>query len=250
MAGHSKWATIKRKKEATDAKRAGIFTKVTREIIVAAKAGGGDPDNNFRLRLAILKAKSVNMPNDNIQRAIKRGIGETESEQFEEVYYEGYGPGGAALLVQVLTDNRNRTASDMRYIFSRNSGNLGEAGCVSWMFFQKGLVTIEAETAGKSEDELFEMAIEAGAEDLKNNDETFEVYTEPGQLEAVRKYFESNNIPVKEAGLTMIPTNTVEVNGEQAEQLLKLVDALEDNDDVQNVYSNFDIPDSVMEEIQ
>lgn len=250
MAGHSKWATIKRKKEATDAKRAGIFTKVTREIIVAAKAGGGDPDNNFRLRLAILKAKSVNMPNDNIQRAIKRGIGETESEQFEEIYYEGYGPGGAALLVQVLTDNRNRTASDMRYIFSRNSGNLGEAGCVSWMFSQKGLVTIEAETVGKSEDELFEMAIEAGAEDLKNNDETFEVYTEPGQLEAVRKYFESNNIPVKEAGLTMIPTNTVEVNGEQAEQLLKLVDALEDNDDVQNVYSNFDIPDSVMEEIQ
>lgn len=250
MAGHSKWATIKRKKEATDAKRAGIFTKVTREIIVAAKAGGGDPDNNFRLRLAILKAKSVNMPNDNIQRAIKRGIGETESEQFEEIYYEGYGPGGAALLVQVLTDNRNRTASDMRYIFSRNSGNLGEAGCVGWMFSQKGLVTIEAETAGKSEDELFEMAIEAGAEDLKNNDETFEVYTEPGQLEAVRKYFETNNIPVKEAGLTMIPTNTVEVNGEQAEQLLKLVDALEDNDDVQNVYSNFDIPDSVMEEIQ
>lgn len=251
MSGHSKWATIKRKKEATDSKRASIFTKVTREIIVAAKAGGGDPDNNFRLRLAILKAKSVNMPNDNIQRAIKRGIGATESEQYEEIYYEGYGPGGAALLVQVLTDNRNRTAGDMRYIFSRNFGNLGEAGCVSWMFSQKGLVTIEAETAGKSEDELFEMALEAGAEDLKNNDETYEIYTDPSQLEAVRKYFDSNNIPVKEAGLTMVPTNTVEINTEeQAQQLLKLVEALEDNDDVQNVYSNFDIPDSILEKIQ
>lgn len=251
MSGHSKWATIKRKKEATDSKRAGIFTKVTREIIVAAKAGGGDPDNNFRLRLAILKAKSVNMPSDNIQRAIKRGIGATESEQYEEIYYEGYGPGGAALLVQVLTDNRNRTAGDMRYIFSRNFGNLGEAGCVSWMFSQKGLVTIEAETAGKSEDELFEMALEAGAEDLKNNDETYEIYTDPSQLEAVRKYFDSNNIPVKEAGLTMVPTNTVEINTEeQAQQLLKLVEALEDNDDVQNVYSNFDIPDSILEKIQ
>lgn len=251
MSGHSKWATIKRKKEATDAKRASIFTKVTREIIVAAKAGGGDPDNNFRLRLAILKAKSVNMPSDNIQRAIKRGIGATESEQYEEVFYEGYGPGGAALLVQVLTDNRNRTAGEMRYIFSRNLGNLGEAGCVSWMFSQKGLVTIEAGAAGKSEDELFEMALEAGAEDLKNNDEIYEIYTDPSQLEAVRKYFDSHNIPVKEAGLTMVPANTVEINNEeQAQQLLKLVEALEDNDDVQNVYSNFDIPDSILEKIQ
>ncbi len=250
MSGHSKWATIKRKKEATDSKRAGIFTKVTREIIVAAKAGGGDPDNNFRLRMAVLKGKSVNMPNDNIQRAIKRGIGATESEQYEEIYYEGYGPGGSALLVQVLTDNRNRTAGDMRYIFSRNNGNLGEAGCVAWMFAPKGLVTIEIDSAAKSEDELFEMAIEAGAEDLKNTGETYEIYTDPGQLEVVRKYFDSNNIQVKEAELTMVPTNMVEVNGEQAQQLLKLVDALEDNDDVQNVYSNFDIPDSVLEEIQ
>lgn len=249
MSGHSKWATIKRKKEVTDSKRAGIFTKVTREIIVAAKAGGGDPDNNFRLRLAVLKAKSVNMPNDNIQRAIKRGIGATENEQYEEIYYEGYGPGGAALLVQVLTDNRNRTAGDMRYIFSRNFGNLGEAGCVGWMFSQKGLVTIEAENAGKSEDELFEMAIEAGAEDLKDNGETYEVYTESAQLEAVRKYFDANNIPVKEAGLTMVPTNTVEVRGEQVQQLLKLVDALEENDDVQNVYGNFEIPDSELENL-
>ncbi|NLY74626.1 MAG: YebC/PmpR family DNA-binding transcriptional regulator [Firmicutes bacterium] len=250
MAGHSKWATIKRKKEATDSKRAGIFTKVTREIIVAAKAGGGDPDHNFRLRMAILKAKAVNMPNDNIQRAIKRGIGATESEQYEEVYYEGYGPGGAALLVQVLTDNRNRTAGDMRYIFSRNNGNLGEVGCVAWMFSQKGLITIEVENAAKSEEELFEMAIEAGAEDMKNNGETYEIYTEPGRLEAVRQYFERNNVPVKEAELTMVPANTVEVDGDQARQLLKLVDALEDNDDVQNVYGNFDIPDSIMEEIQ
>jgi YebC/PmpR family DNA-binding regulatory protein len=251
MAGHSKWATIKRKKEATDSKRAGIFTKVTREIIVAAKAGGGDPDNNFRLRMAVLKAKSVNMPNDNIQRAIKRGIGATESDQYEEIYYEGYGPGGAALLVQVLTDNRNRTAGDMRYIFSRNNGNLGEAGCVAWMFFQKGLITIEAENLGKTEDELFETAIEAGAEDLKSTDEVYEIYTEPSQLEVVRKHFDTNAIIVKEAELTMIPSNTVAITDvDQAQKLLKLVDALEDNDDVQNVYSNFDIPDSILEEIQ
>lgn len=250
MSGHSKWATIKRKKAATDSKRAGIFTKITREIIVAAKAGGGNPDHNFRLRMAILKAKAVNMPNDNIQRAIKRGIGATESEQYEEVYYEGYGPGGAALLVQVLTDNRNRTASDMRYIFSRNNGNLGEAGCVAWMFSQKGLITVEIENASLSEEELFEMAIEAGAEDMRNNGVTYEIYTEPGRLEAVRQYFEQNNVPVKEAELTMVPANTVEVDGDQARQLLKLVDALEDNDDVQNVYGNFDIPDSIMEEIQ
>ncbi len=250
MSGHSKWATIKRKKAATDSKRASIFTKITKEIIVAAKAGGGNPEHNFRLRMAILKAKAVNMPNDNIQRAIKRGTGAIESEQYEEVYYEGYGPGGAALLVQVLTDNRNRTASDMRYIFSRNNGNLGEAGCVAWMFSQKGLITIEVENTPKSEEELFEMAIEAGAEDMKNNGETYEIYTEPGQLEAVRQYFEGNNVPVKGAELTMVPANTVEVDGDQARQLLKLVDALEDNDDVQNVYGNFDIPDSIMEEIQ
>jgi YebC/PmpR family DNA-binding regulatory protein len=245
MSGHSKWATIKRKKELTDSKRANSFTKVTREIIVATKAGGGDPEHNFRLRLAVLKAKSVNMPNDNIQRAIKRGAGEgDDAAQFEEVYYEGYGPAGVALLVQGLTDNRNRTASDMRYIFSRNNGNLGEAGCVGWIFSSKGLISVEVEGSGKSEEEMFEMAIDAGAEDLKTADELYEIYTDPGSLEAVRKYFEMQKIPLKSVELTMVPQNTVEVNGEQVDLLLKLVDALEENDDVQNVYGNFEFQDS------
>jgi YebC/PmpR family DNA-binding regulatory protein len=243
MSGHSKWATIKRKKEVTDSKRANAFTKVTREIITAAKAGGGDPENNFRLRLAVLKAKSVNMPGDNIQRAIKRGVGESDAADYEEVYYEGYGPGGVALMVQGLTDNRNRTAGDMRYIFSRNNGNLGEAGCVAWMFDTKGLITISSEDAKKTEEELFEIAIEAGAEDLKNTGEAFEVYTEPGQLEKVRQFFEEQKIPISEVEMTMVPQNTVAIDSEQAELLMKLVDALEDNDDVQNVYGNFEMPD-------
>ena len=241
MSGHSKWATIKRKKELTDAKKANSFTKVTREIIVATKAGGADPEHNFRLRLAVLKAKEVNMPNDNIQRAIKRGSGESENTQYEEVFYEGYGAGGVALLVQALTDNRNRTAGDMRYIFSRNNGNLGEAGCVGWIFSPKGLINIEATEGGLGEEDLLEKALEAGAEDLKNQGEVFEIYTDPGQLEAVRRFFESQRIAIKSAELTMVPDNTIAVTGEQAQQLLKLIDALEDNDDVQNVYGNFEI---------
>ncbi len=250
MSGHSKWATIRRKKEAIDSKRAGAFTKITREIIVAAKSGGGDPEHNFKLRLAVLKAKSVNMPNDNIQRAIKRGAGETgEVNQYDEVYYEGYGPGGVAILVQGLTDNRNRTASDMRYIFSRNNGNLGEAGCVSWIFTPKGLITINAEDCNLTEEELFEKALEAGAEDLKASDDAFEIYTDPANLEEVRKYLDSQTITLKSVELTMIPQNTVEVTGEQVPQLMKLIDALEDNDDVQNVYGNFDIPDSELNEL-
>jgi YebC/PmpR family DNA-binding regulatory protein len=248
MSGHSKWATIKRKKEATDSKRANAFTKVTREIIVAAKTGGGDPEHNFQLRLAVLKAKEVNMPNDNIQRAIKRGTGESsDAAQYEEVFYEGYGPGGVALLVQALTDNRNRTAGEMRYIFSRHNGSLGEAGCVSWVFAPKGLIIIDAGSSGKNEDEMFELAIEAGAEDLKNADETYEIYTGPGQLEAVRKYLDAKKIPLKTVEVSMVPQNTVAVTGEQAHQVLKLVDALEDNDDVQNVYGNFDIPDAELD---
>ena len=251
MSGHSKWATIKRKKEVTDSKRSSAFTKVTREIIVAAKAGGGDPEHNFRLRLAVLKAKATNMPNDNIQRAIKRGTGESDdASQYEEVYYEGYGPAGVAILVQALTDNRNRTAGDMRYIFSRNAGNLGEAGCVGWIFSSKGLITIDAAESGMTEDQLFELAIEAGAEDLKKEEEVFEIYTEPGQLEAVRKYLDAKKIPLKSVEVTMIPQNTVEVTGNQTEQVLRLIDALEENDDVQNVYSNFDIPDSELDKMQ
>lgn len=242
MSGHSKWATIKRKKEKTDSQRSNVFTKITREIIVAVKAGSsGDPENNFRLRMAVIKAKDANMPNDNIQRAIKRALSQADGDNYEEVFYEGYGPGGVALLVQILTDNRNRTAGDMRYIFSRNNGNLGELGCVGWMFDQKGLITIEAETCDKDEDALFEMAIEAGAEDMELNDGEYTIYTEMSQLDAVRSYLEEQKITVKSAELSYIPQNTVEISGEQVEQFEKLVDALEDNDDVQNVYTNADI---------
>jgi YebC/PmpR family DNA-binding regulatory protein len=248
MSGHSKWATIKRKKEKTDSQRANMFTKVTRELIVAAKAGGGDPDNNFRLRMAVLKAKEVNMPNDNIQRAIKRGVGETEATQYEEVYYEGYGAAGVAILVRALTDNRNRTAGDMRYIFSRNNGNLGEAGCVGWMFDSKGQIVIPAGKCRQTEDELFEIVSEAGAEDLQNAGDTYEVYTDAIELDSVRRYLEEQGIEIKSAELTMIPSNTIEISGEQAELVLELVDALDENDDVQTVYANFTIPDEENEE--
>jgi YebC/PmpR family DNA-binding regulatory protein len=248
MSGHSKWATIKRKKEKTDSQRANMFTKVTRELIVAAKAGGGDPDNNFRLRMAVLKAKEVNMPNDNIQRAIKRGVGETEATQYEEVYYEGYGAAGVAVLVRALTDNRNRTAGDMRYIFSRNNGNLGEAGCVGWMFDSKGQIVIPAGKCRQTEDELFEIVSEAGAEDLQNAGDTYEVYTDAIELDSVRRYLEEQGIEIKSAELTMIPSNTIEISGEQAELVLELVDALDENDDVQTVYANFTIPDEENEE--
>jgi YebC/PmpR family DNA-binding regulatory protein len=248
MSGHSKWATIKRKKEKTDSQRANVFTKVTRELIVAAKAGGGDPDNNFRLRMAVLKAKEVNMPNDNIQRAIKRGVGETEASQYEEVYYEGYGAAGVAVLVRALTDNRNRTAGDMRYIFSRNNGNLGEAGCVAWMFDTKGQIVIETEKCRRTEEELFELVLEAGATDLQNLGETYEIYTEAAELDSVRRYLEEQRLEIKSAELTRIPTNTVEISREQADPVLELIDALEDNDDVQTVYANFSIPDGEEEE--
>jgi YebC/PmpR family DNA-binding regulatory protein len=247
MSGHSKWATIKRKKEKTDSQRANVFTKVTRELIVAAKAGGGDPDNNFRLRMAIIKAKEVNMPNDNIQRAIKRGAGETEATQYEEVYYEGYAAAGVAVLVRALTDNRNRTAGDMRYIFSRHNGNLGEAGCVAWMFETKGLIAIKAAQCRKTEDELFELVSEAGAADLQNNEDVYEVYTEAADLDSVRRYLEERGIEIKSAELTRIPANSIEISGEQAELVLELVDALEENDDVQTVYANFALPDDEAE---
>lgn len=247
MSGHSKWATIKRKKEKTDSQRAKAFTKVTREIIIATKAGGPDPDGNFRLRLAVQNAKAINMPNDNIQRAIKRGAGESDAEAFDEVIYEGYGPGGCALLVQVLTDNRNRTASDMRYIFSRNNGNLGEAGCVAWMFDQKGIIEIPMDKVNLTEDELLTLAMEAGAEDAKIGEEAYEITMAPADLESVRKYLETQNMPYSRAELTMIPKSTVEVTGEAVRDVMKLVDLLEEHEDVQNVYGNFEIDDEEME---
>ncbi|HBT16051.1 MAG TPA: YebC/PmpR family DNA-binding transcriptional regulator [Firmicutes bacterium] len=242
MAGHSKWSNIKRKKEKSDTQKAKAFTKVTREIIVATKTGGGDPDSNFQLRLAIQNAKEVNMPNDNINRAIKRGLGSTETDQYEEIIYEGYGSGGVAFLVQTLTDNRNRTASEMRYIFSRNNGNLGESGCVAWLFERKGVVTALKEEVKFDEEKLLELALEAGAEDLRLEEDYYEIITEPSELERVKNFLD-DKISVDNAELDFIPKTTVEVDGETAESLIKLADALEEHDDVQNVYANFDISD-------
>lgn len=239
MSGHSKWSTIKRKKEKTDAQKAQAFTKVTREIIVATRAGGGDPEHNFQLRLAIQKAKAINMPNENINRAIKRGLGSSDAEAYEEILYEGYGPAGVAFLVQTLSDNRNRTASDMRYIFSRNNGSLGETGCVAWLFEQKGVITIPKEKVVLDEEKLFELVLEAGAEDLRAEEDYYEIITGPAELEAVRNYLEGK-VEIEEAELAYLPKNTVTVSGAEAENVVKLVEALEDHDDVQNVYTNFE----------
>ncbi|MGE5528884.1 MAG: YebC/PmpR family DNA-binding transcriptional regulator [Patescibacteria group bacterium] len=243
MSGHSKWANIKHRKEKSDAQKAQAFTKVTREIIVAARQGGGDPENNFRLRLAVQKARAVNMPSDNITRAIKRGVGGGEGTDFEEVLYEGYGPGGAALLVKVLTDNRNRSASEMRYTFSRHGGSLGEAGCVAWMFESRGLLTLDPEAARRGEEALLNLALEAGAEDLREEDDGYVVVTSPGAFEAVRKYLDAAKVPVAEAELAMVPKNTVEIGGREAEQLLKLLEALDALDDVQDIFGNYILPE-------
>jgi YebC/PmpR family DNA-binding regulatory protein len=240
MAGHSKWANIKRKKEKTDAQKAKAFTKITREIIVATKAGGGDPDSNFQLRLAIQNAKEVNMPNDNINRAIKRGLGSSDTDQYEEIIYEGYGSAGVAFLVQTLSDNRNRTASEMRYIFSRNNGNLGETGCVAWLFEQKGVITLLKENIELNEEALFELALDASAEDLRTETDYYEIITSSADLETVRNYLEGK-VQMEGAGLAYIPNNTIKVSGEDAENLVKLADALEEHDDVQNVYANFEL---------
>lgn len=242
MAGHSKWSTIKRKKEKTDAQKAKAFTKITREIIVATKAGGGDQEANFKLRMAIQKAKEVNMPNDNIARAIKRGLGASESEQYEEIIYEGYGPAGVAFFVEALSDNRNRTASEIRHIFSRNGGNLGETGCVSWLFEQKSQIQILKKEAKISEEDLFELAIEAGADDLEQEDEYYVITGAPANLDSIRRKIEEQ-APVERAELTYIPQNTVTVTGEDAQTVVRLFEALEEHDDVQNVYANFEIDD-------
>ena len=248
MAGHSKWANIKHKKAAQDAKRGKIFTKLIKEIIVAAKMGGGDPENNPRLRAAIALAKEHNMPKDNIERAIKKGTGEIESENYEEVIYEGYGPGGVALLVEVLTDNKNRTASAIRHIFTKHGGNLGEAGCVSWIFERKGIIQIEKE--GVDFEKLFDDALGAGAEDIDESDEkVYEIITPPSDFESVRKTLEEAGYKIFHAKLTMIPKNTVKVDEENANKLITLMNKLEDNDDVQNVYSNFEMDDALLEKL-
>ncbi len=244
MAGHSKWANIRHKKAAQDAKRGKIFTKLAREITVAAREGGGDPESNPRLRAAIERARKFNMPKENIERAIKRGTGEIAGETFEEVTYEGYGPGGVAIIVKCLTDNRNRTAAEVRHAFSKHGGNLGTSGCVSWMFERKGVIVVPADSY--DEETVMLTAIDAGADDVVSEDGKFVIYTQPSELEAVRKGLIDAGIEVEEAKLDLIPTTTTRVEGETALKVLKLLEALEDLDDVQEVYSNFDMPEEVM----
>ena len=249
MSGHSKWHNIRLRKGKQDAQRGKLFTKMAREIIVAAKDGGGNPDANLRLKLAIQKARSLSMPADNIKRAIQRGTGESgESTNFEEIIYEGYGAAGVAVLVSCLTDNRNRTVAELRYIFSKNGGNLGESGCVGWMFDARGLVQIPAD---KSDEETVMMAtMDAGADDIKVDDETIEVYCDPGDLNKVREALNGAGIEFTSAEMTRIPQSTVHVDdSKEAARILRLMDSLEDLDDVQQAYANFDIPDEIIQEL-
>jgi YebC/PmpR family DNA-binding regulatory protein len=246
MSGHNKWSTIKHKKGAADAKRGQVFTKLIKEITVAAKLGGGDPSGNPRLRTAMDKAKQENMPKDNIDRAIKKGTGELEGVVYEEIVYEGYGPGGVAVLVESMTDNRNRTVSEVRSIFTKCNGNMGEAGCVAWMFDKKGLIVYPKTV---DFDKLFEAALEAGAEDVSDQDEQLEVVTDPSSFFDVRDALEKAGFKHESAEVTMIPQTMVALDGKNAENLLKLMDRLEDNDDVQNVYANFDISTEEMEKL-
>ena len=245
MSGHSKWSSIKHKKGAADAKRGKIFTKLIREITVAARMGGGDPIGNPRLRAAIAAAKAENMPKENIERGIKKGTGELEGVSYEEASYEGYGPGGVAVLVDCLTDNRNRTVADVKHFFERNGGSLGEPGCVAWMFEQKGLIVLERDKV--DEETLLDLALESGAEDVRDEEDEFQVITEPGEFEAVRSAIEEAELPFTLAEITKIPNNTVKLEGKKAQQMINLMQALEDHDDVSDVYANFDIPDEVME---
>ena len=244
MSGHSKWSTIKRKKGAADAKRGKVFTKLIREIATAARMGGGDPEANPRLRLAVEKARAANMPKDNIARAIQQGTGAGEGEAYEEVVYEGYGPGGTAILLETLTDNRNRTVGDVRHVLAKFSGNLGSSGCVAYLFEKKGLLSFERD--GLDADGLLEAALEAGAEDVVEEEASVEVVTTPGGFEDVRKALEATGYRAGGGGVTMQPSSTVKLEGDEAQRMLELVDALEDLDDVQQVYANFDISDEEM----
>jgi YebC/PmpR family DNA-binding regulatory protein len=247
MSGHSKWSTIKRKKGKADAQRGKLFTKLIRVITVAARSGGGDPETNAKLKTAIQLAKENNMPNENIERAIKRGTGELEGVSYEELLYEGYGPGGVAVLVEVLTDNRNRTAPDIRKIFSRNAGNLGESGCVAWMFDKKGYFIFEKDKVG--EDTILDLALQAEADDVKTEDQNIEVITLPENYEKFNILIKQNNIDCLVNEITLIPKTTVDLEGKKARQMLNLMEQLEDHDDVQKVYANFNIADEIMEEI-
>jgi len=248
MSGHSKWASIKHKKAQIDARRGKIFTKLIREITVSARLGGGDIDSNPRLRTAVNAAKAANMPQENIIRAIKKGTGELPGTAYEEATYEGYGPGGIAVLVNILTDNKNRTTSELRHIFSKNGGSLGEVGCVSWMFDKKGQILVEEDKIA-DEDEFFMLVLEAGAEDVKKDGHTYEIVTQVKDFEQVKKALEDNNIEISMAEITMVPQTTVRLEGKTAQQMLKLMEALEEHDDVQHVYANFDIPEEIMAEM-
>jgi YebC/PmpR family DNA-binding regulatory protein len=247
MSGHSKWATTKRKKAVIDAKRGKIFTKITKEIAVAAKIGGGDPDGNARLRTAILKAKEANMPADNIKKAVMKGTGELPGVSYEETTYEGYGPNGVAILIEIMTDNKNRTVAEIRKTFTRHGGNMGEAGCVSWMFHKKGYIVVERSKA--DEDRLMSLALDAGAEDMKSDNNNFEIVTVPKDFEKVKDVLKQNNIEMSVSEITMVPQSYIKLDGKEAEQMLKLMEELEDHDDVQNVYANFDIPEEIMAKV-
>ncbi|MFA4917071.1 MAG: YebC/PmpR family DNA-binding transcriptional regulator [Syntrophales bacterium] len=248
MSGHSKWSTIKRKKGAIDAKRGKIFTKLIREITLAARLGGADVEGNNRLRQAIMAAKEENMPKENIEKAIKKGTGEAEgAANYEEVTYEGYGPSGVAVLLEVMTDNKNRTVAEIRHIFAKHGGNLGENGCVAWIFTKKGEIVFDKQAV--NEDLLMELALEAGADDVIEDETEFQVITDPSTFEDIKKVIDRRGLRYIEARINMIPQNTVSLDQGKAEQMLKLMEKLEDNDDVQNVYANFDIPDDVMDKL-
>ncbi|MEN3184064.1 MAG: YebC/PmpR family DNA-binding transcriptional regulator [Atribacterota bacterium] len=248
MSGHSKWAQIKHKKAKTDLERGKAFSKLIRLITVAARQGGGNPENNPRLRLAIQKAREMNMPQENIEKAIKKGTGELEGVAYEEIIYEGYGPGGVAIMVEATTDNRNRTTAEIRHLFSKHGGNLGETGCVSWVFERKGLISFEK---GKvDEEEVMAVAIDAGAEDIRSTETTIDVITAPEDFERVKEAIDKSGLQYVVAQVTMVPKTTVSVEGKQAQQVLSLIEALEDHDDVQEVYANFDIADELLESLK
>jgi len=251
MAGHSKWANVKHRKARVDAQKGKVFTKLAREIMVAAREGGGDIELNFRLRLAVQKAREANLPGENINRAIQKGLGEIEGVELEQVTYEGYGPGGIAVLIDILTDNRNRTAPEIRHIFSRRGGNMGESGCVSWMFKRKGYFTLEKQDSLPSEDDLMMLALENGAEDFKEEDSNYVIITPPEDFENLKETFLEKKIQFTSAEVTMVPENTIRVDDpEEAAKVLRLLEALEEHDDVQNVYANFDIPEEIMQSLE
>lgn len=246
MSGHSKWANIKHKKGRMDAVRGKVTTKIGREITVAVRLGGSDPTGNMKLKLALSKAKANNIPKDNIQRAIQKGLGSLEGNNYEEMVYEGYGPGGSAVMIDIMTDNRNRTAADIRHLFSKHGGNLGETGCVGWMFKKKSVFVVEKEIFS-DEEALLMLALEAGAEDFKAEDDVFEISAAPEEFDAIAKMLEEKDIEPSVAEISMVPDTTVKLEGKDAEKMLKLIDSLEDHDDVQEVYANYDIDEDLMD---